>query len=235
MGFLGLFGSHPLPDKKISKISKLACNPYAQPDVRMREMQRLLNDGSTKAMRGVLKRFAANASGHIADEDEKKWLEDALVEKGEDALESVRAYIYEEKQLTYALRVYHRLTDHQEAVRFFIEVLERYGPDDHQSAEAKLQLVWQLSEHLNDSRVLPVLVTFLSDHSDDICWAVMDLLERGQTSLCCRLNCSIRHAHAWPSSLPVRVEVRASTNGRLNFCAIANGNCPKIQLSCQRF
>jgi hypothetical protein len=144
----------------------------------MREMQRLTSDGSPAAIRGVLKRLAANASGAIADEDEKKWLEDALVDIGNKALEPLRDYIAVEKQLTYALRAYRRITGDREAVRFFIEVLERYGPDDHRSGEAKLQLVWQLSENLDDERVLPALAVFLLDHSDDVRWAVMDLVER---------------------------------------------------------
>ncbi|OGR10572.1 MAG: hypothetical protein A2341_09815 [Deltaproteobacteria bacterium RIFOXYB12_FULL_58_9] len=178
MGFLGLFSKGPLTQQKIDKIAKLASNPFAQPDVRMREMQRLLADGSPEALRGVLKRFACNASGGIADEDEKKWLEDALVSIGDDALEPLRGFIGTEKQLTYALQGYRRITGDREAIRFFLEALLNYGPDDHRSIEAKLQLIWQLSERLDDERVIPDLADFLLDHSDDVRWAVMDLVER---------------------------------------------------------
>src|SRR6478609_7318824 len=100
MGLLSFFGKGPLSDKRIAKVAKLASNPFAQPDVRMREMQRLIDDGSDAALRGVLKRFAANAQGHIADEDEKKWLEDALVAHGDDALGPLRDYIATEEKLT---------------------------------------------------------------------------------------------------------------------------------------
>ncbi len=178
MGFLGLFGtSRPMSEAKIKKVAKLAANPFAQPDVRMREMQRLIADGSDAALRGVLKRFAANASGAIADEDEKKWLEDAMVDLGERVLEPLRDYIKGEKQLTYALRAFRRITGDPEAVRFFLEVLTSYGPDDYRSSEAKLQLVWQLSDDLADERVMPALSEFMLDHSDDVRWAVMDLVE----------------------------------------------------------
>ena len=182
MGLLSLFGKGPLSDKKIAKVAKLAANPFAQPDVRMREMQRLLHDGSHAALRGVLRRFAANAQGHIADEDEKKWLEDALVEHGEGALAPLREYITSEEKLTYALRAYRRLAGDAEAARFFLEVLERYGPDDYRSIESKLQLVLQLSEDLKDERVLPGLCPFIADHSDDVRWAVIDLFERAAES-----------------------------------------------------
>ena len=54
------------------------CNPYCQPDVRKREMCRLLDDEQPAALRAVLKRFNFNSNGGIADEEEKKWLENQL-------------------------------------------------------------------------------------------------------------------------------------------------------------
>jgi HEAT repeat protein len=159
-------------------MAKLAANPFAQPDVRMREMERLLQDGSAAALGGVLRRFAANAQGHIADEEEKKWLEDALVDVGEPAIAPVRAYIVSGQKLTYALRVYRRLVGEGDAVAFFLQTLEGYGPEDHRSSEAKLQLISQLAESASDPRVGPGLVPFLADHSDDVCWAALDVIEK---------------------------------------------------------
>jgi hypothetical protein len=176
MGFLGLFGGN-MSDRRIDKSAKLAANPFAQPDVRMREMQRLLADGSPAALRGVLKRFTANASGHIADEDEKKWLENALVDTGEDALEPLRGFIKSEEKLTYALHAYERIAGAAEAVRFYLEVMNAYGPDDHRSSEAKLQLVHALAEHLDDPRVLEGLVPFVLDHADEVRTAVLEIID----------------------------------------------------------
>ncbi len=178
MGLMDFLGKGPLSEKKIQKIVKLATNPFAQPDVRVREMMRLIEDGGTEAINGLLRRFAVNANGHIADEDEKKWLEDKLVELGNPAIFPLQRYICSEKQLTYALRAYSRLVDDEESVRMFIEALEKHGPDGYREADAKLQLVWQLSEDLDDKRVLSSLTPFLLDHSDDIRWAVMDLITK---------------------------------------------------------
>lgn len=177
MGLLSLFGKGPLSDKKIAKVAKLAANPFAQPDVRMREMQRLVQDGSDTALRGVLRRFAANAQGHIADEDEKKWLEDAVVERGEDALPALRDYIATEEKLTYALGAFRRIAGDVTAVGYFLEVLTRYGPEDYRSGEAKQQILWQLSELMSDARVLPGVCPFLADHSDDVRWAILTMVE----------------------------------------------------------
>ena len=178
MGLMSLFGKGPMSQAKIDKIAKLAANSFAQPDVRMREMQRLFGDGSPAALRGVLKRFSVNASGHIADEDEKKWLEDRLVEEGEAALEPLGEYIATQEQLSYALRAYRRIASNEATVAFFFEVLNRYGPEDYRSNEAKLQIIWELATDLANPRVLPGLIPFVLDHSDDVRWAVLDLIER---------------------------------------------------------
>lgn len=178
MGLFDFLGKSPLSEKKIAKIAKLACNPYAQPDVRVREMQRLLEDGSDRAIRAVLKRFAANASGNIADEDEKHWLEDAIVDMGGATVEPLRSFIRTDKQLTYALRAFNSIVGAAESVKFFIEVLNAYGPEDYRAQDAKLQLIWQLAEDLHNPEVLTALTPFLDDHSDDVRWAVVDLIER---------------------------------------------------------
>ncbi len=176
MGFLGLFGDG-MSERRIDKAAKLAANPFAQSDVRMREMQRLLNDGSPAAIRGVLKRFAANASGHIADEEEKKWLANALVDQGEDAIEPLQSFIKSEESLTYALDAYERITGAEAAIRFYLEVMNAYGPDDHRSGEAKLQLVHALAEHLDKPSVLEGLLPFVLDHADEVRTAVLDLID----------------------------------------------------------
>lgn len=61
---------------------------------------------------------------------------------------------------------------------YVLEVLERLGPDDHRSTEAKLQLIAQLGEQLDEDKVGETLVSFLADHSDDVCWAALDMIER---------------------------------------------------------
>ena len=127
-----------------------------------------------------MKRFSVNANSTIVDEEEKKWLEDQVVDFSEqDAIKPLEAYIRVEKQLTYALRAYRRLSGGSKAIALFIDALEGHGPDAYRSADAKLQLVRGLGESLGDERVVPSLAPFLSDHSDDVRWAVMDLLEQG--------------------------------------------------------
>lgn len=176
---LGLGG--PLSARRIEKSSKLAANPFAQPEVRTREMQRLLQDESPQALRGVLRRFSSNAQGHIADEEEKRWLSDALAEVGEHAQAPLEDYIRSEDKLTYALGTYRRIVGTEGAVRFFCLVLREIGPSDYRRIEAKLQLVLELSETACTDEVARTLTEHLHDHSDDVRWSVLEWAEREAT------------------------------------------------------
>lgn len=211
MGLMSLFGKGPLSAGKIDKIAKLAANPFAQPDVRMREMQRLLSDGSPTALRGVLKRFAANASGHIADEDEKKWLEDQLVDQGDEALAPLADYIGSEEQLSYALRAYRRIAGDPATVAFLLGVLNKYGPEEYRSSDAKVQIIAELGHLVADPRVLPGLMPFLHDHSDEVRWAVLDLVEA-----------AAREEQLAP-------DLQAITARELGATILADGNRPRIE------
>ena len=181
MGLLNFFGRGPLSPGKIAKIAKLAANPFAQPDVRMREMERLLEDGSELALQGLLRRLTCNAQGHIADEEEKQWLEDALVGVGRPAVAPLQAYIRQENKLTIALRALERIVGRDPAARFFVGVLQAHGPENHRQDEAKLQLVLQLVAPADGGTPpgpapISALLPFLRDHSDDIRWAVLEAL-----------------------------------------------------------
>lgn len=173
--WLGLGG--PLSQRRIDGASKLACNSFAQPEVRMRELQRLLRDGSPAALTGALRRFTANAQGHIADEEEKLWLSGALVDLGDAARAPLEAYIRAGHKLTYALAAYRRIVSDSAAADLFAQVLLSIGAGDHRRIEAKQQLVLALAEDLDKPGILAAVVPFLADHADDVRWQVLDTLE----------------------------------------------------------
>jgi hypothetical protein len=178
MNLLNWFSKSSLSEKQIAKSVKLITNPYAQPDVRKDEMKRLIKDKQTVSLGGALKRFTANAQGHIADEEEKKWLEDKMVEIGEPAIEALQQYIRENDRLTYALRAYTRICGAPKTLPFLVDVLNHYGPENYRAADAKLQLILHLREVLPAQDLLPHLTAFLHDHDDNVRWSVLDLVEK---------------------------------------------------------
>ena len=178
MGILAFFGlGGALSPKRIAQASKLACNPFAQPEVRMRELQRLLKQGTFDGIAGAVRRFGANAQGHIADEEEKAWLTEALVDLGSKAKGPLETYIQSDQKLTYALLAYRRIVGADAARDFFVQALRQIGPSDHQKVEAKQQLVAALVEDAPQGPVQKALAPFLADHSDDVIWSVLDGVE----------------------------------------------------------
>jgi hypothetical protein len=177
--WLGLGG--PLSPKRIEKSGKLAANAFAQPDVRMREMQRLLKDGSEMALSALLQRFGVNAQGHIADEEEKRWLCDALVELGRPAVAPCLAYLRRENRLSHALETLVRIEGAERAAAAFVEVLREIGPSDHRRQEAKRELVLALGDFVRLDPVRAVLCEHLRDHSDDVRVHALDQLDRALT------------------------------------------------------
>jgi hypothetical protein len=178
MGILAFFGlGGALSPKRIAQASKLACNPFAQPEVRMRELQRLLKQGTFDGIAGAVRRFGANAQGHIADEEEKAWLTEALVDLGSKAKGPLETYIQSDQKLTYALLAYRRIVGADAARDFFVQALRQIGPSDHQKVEAKQQLVAALVEDAPQGAVQQALAPFLADHSDDVIWSVLDGVE----------------------------------------------------------
>lgn len=175
MGLLSFFGlGGAMSPKRISQASKLACNPFAQPEVRMRELQRLLKQRTSASIAGAVRRFGANAQGHIADEEEKTWLKEALVNVGQDAQGPLEEYIRDGQKLTYALMAYEQIVGFKPALGFFLTVLTEIGPQDHQRGEQKQQLVAALLPDAHNTDVQKALAPFVADHSDDVIWAVLD-------------------------------------------------------------
>ena len=178
MRWLQQIWRRPMSANKVRRLAALAANPFAQPDVRSRQMQRLLEEGSAAALAGVLQRFGVLAQGHIADEEEKTWLVDALVEKADSALPPLRDYIRRHSKLTHALRAFERIAGDENAAEFFAEVLRAYGPDDHRSAEAKVQLISALGERAGAQRLAAWVAPSVADHSDDVVGAALAVLGR---------------------------------------------------------
>lgn len=173
LSFLGL-GDGKLTDKQIEKTAKLASNPFAQPDVRREQMEKLLRDGSEAAIAGVLNRFSVNSSQAIADEEEKRWLKDELTGLGAVVIPPIKRYLRKETNLSFAAQALLGVLPGEAGTSELLSLLEVYTPDDYRADEQKRQLMLILGE-IEDARVLPALVPYLRDHSDDVRHHVIEL------------------------------------------------------------
>jgi len=172
MSFLGL-GASDLTEKQIDKISKLAANPFAQPDVRREQMEKLIRDGSEASIRGLLQRLTVNASQGIADEDEKRFVVEELIAMGKKAVPPILQFLKRETNLTFAAHALLGILPKDEGLGELLALFDVYSPDDYRSDEQKRQLVLLFKEH-DDPRIAPALVPYLLDHSDDVRHQVLE-------------------------------------------------------------
>lgn len=164
------------PKSALEKASKNLREPYAQPDVRQGAMDKLLEIGTEEAYDALLQRFSFNASGHTADEAEKRMLVERLREVGEPARPAVERYISTQKSITYPIEALRGLVSAEEAKGVLKAVLRQYEPQDHRSTQAKATLVVTLGELLDASEA-EALTPYLHDHSDDVQFQTIAALE----------------------------------------------------------
>jgi hypothetical protein len=165
------------PKSALEKASKQLREPYAQPDYRQGAMDKLFEIGTDEAYRELLKRFAFNANGAIADESEKRMLVDRLVEVGEPVVQPLKDFIRNEKAITFPIQALERILPAEEADAFLSETLSALDPQDHRTVQPKAILLVALSERLSGEQAR-IFVPYLSDHSDDVQYQCIEALQR---------------------------------------------------------
>ena len=101
----GLFSK----DKGLGRARDKVVNKHAQSVDRFAAMEKLGKDGSTESLLALCKRFAFKYDKTIEDQQEKQWVVDTLIGKGQDALPAVRRYMKTATSLHYPLIVMGRV------------------------------------------------------------------------------------------------------------------------------
>jgi hypothetical protein len=161
----------------IEKAQKALCEPFSQPEYRRTAMEKLLEIGTEEAYDAVLKRFTINASGQIADEDEKSDLVEELVKVGKPAVPSIKRFIKSEKQVSFPIRALSRIVDREELMSFLIESLRAFEPLDHRSTQAKTTLIMGIADFGGPEHAEAV-TPYLNDHHDDVQFQAIVALEK---------------------------------------------------------
>lgn len=165
------------PKSALEKAAKDVKEVYSQPEYRREAMDKLFEMGTREAYVALLGRFSINASGQIADEQEKRELVDRLVEIGHTVVSPLEDYIRSEQTIAFPIRALVRILDKPDAIRFLIETLRRYEPLDHRSTKAKITLITTLADLCTPADTA-VFVPYLEDHDDDVQWNAIVAVEK---------------------------------------------------------
>ena len=182
MGFFGLFGKNTPTEKQIAKQVTRLKEQYAKPEYRQMAMDKLFEWGNRECLVALLNRFKVVVQSPHWDEQEKRWLVDELVKRGDIAKSVLHDFVMTENEVTYAILAISQLYTEAELVTLLKQALLARPPEDHRSSESKIELIAALEEHdLPDLGNL--LIPYLEDHHDDVQCITLDVLSKKEAKL----------------------------------------------------
>jgi HEAT repeat protein len=179
MGLLDLFSKDKRDERARAKNVERAVNKHAQSIDRMKALEGLANDGSTEAFYGLLRRFGMHYHKTIEDEQEKEWVFETLVSKGNAVLPAVRRYLISADSISWPLRLLQKVADKQEEIAALEEVLARHEPGYERDPTKKIQLLNHLGG-LKHEKAAPLAVAYLKDMDEGVRFAAVEALLRGK-------------------------------------------------------
>lgn len=175
MGLLDFFKNSPSPDAIAGQVRK-AKEAYAQPDYRRMAMDKLLKWDTDESLKGLLERLTVVVQSPHWDEEEKCWVVDEIVQKGERMIPILREFVFEKNEVNYAVGALKRLLPNTQAFsELLLEALKKRPPSDHRSVQAKRELIAAICD-LDNPQFDAILAPYLHDHSDDVQCLVIERL-----------------------------------------------------------
>lgn len=177
MALFGLLGGDKPTPKNIQKLVIKVKERYAQPEYRRGAMERLLSWGTPEAIDGVLQRFTVVVQSPHWDEEEKRWLVEELVEKGEAAKDGLVRFLSKENHIAFAAQALRQLTTKEEYVALLTKALLARSPEDYRSAQGKQELIACIAD-VSGAEQAEAITPYLDDHADDVQCASIDAVEK---------------------------------------------------------
>jgi hypothetical protein len=177
MALFGLLGSDKPTPKNIDKTVAKLKERYAQPEYRRGAMERLLSWNTPETLDAVLARFTVVAQSPHWDEEEKRWLVEELVERGQPAREALSRFLLKENHIAFAASALRQLCPAEGYVQALVEALKARDPDDYRSAQGKQELIAALGD-VEAKGAAEALLPYLDDHSDDVRCTTVDVIEK---------------------------------------------------------
>lgn len=174
MALFGLFGKKGSPEE-IKKLEKKATAKFGPPENRAKALEELRDVASPAAYAALMQRFAVRVDPSQTDQEEKQFVFQVLVDAGQPAVAPLKEFVRKNEHPTWALRVLEKLVPPTEVVDTILETLEREGADYTRDPEKKITLIKNLAQ-FRDDRIVPRLLPFLADVSEDVSVAGLELV-----------------------------------------------------------
>jgi len=175
MGLFGIFGKKAPSESAIAKQVQKAKEQYAKPEYRRMAMDKLLEWDTKESLAGVLGRFSVVVQSPHWDEEEKRWLVEEFVKRGDAVKDVLIDFLMKANEVTYVIRCLEKICSKDEMQTILVDALRKRNPDDYRSHQAKMELIAAFEEYDSDLTT-EVALPYLRDHNDDVKCMSIDVL-----------------------------------------------------------
>jgi hypothetical protein len=176
MGLFDIFSKEKREERARAGNIQRAVNKYAQSGDRYRAMEALATEGSDEALYGLMRRFGMMYDKTIEDEQEKEWVFDTMVSKGEAALPAVKRYLASAESVSWPLRVLQKVAPNKDTeLDIVAEVLARHEPGYERDPTKKIQLIRHLGL-MKHPKATALVVPYLEDMNEGVRFATIEAL-----------------------------------------------------------
>jgi HEAT repeat protein len=190
----------------LKRVVAKANNKDAQSADRWKALESLRDDGSDEAIAGMLRRFSFVYDKTIEDEQEKDWVFEVLLEKGQVIIGPIRKYLLSAESVSWPLRLLDRVAGKDEELEVLKAVLERHEPGYERDPTKKIQVLNHLAS-VKDDRVPPLLVPYLADMDEGVRYAAVEALVRHKNEEIAREPLLLHFVSDSEDSLRIRIQI----------------------------
>ncbi len=176
MGLLDIFSKERREERARAGNIQRTINKYSQSGDRYKAMEALASEGSEEATYGLLRRFGMMYDKSIEDEQEKEWVFDTLVSKGESALPAVKRYLTATDSAAWPLRLLQKIAPSKDVeIDVIAEVLARHEPGYERDPTKKIQLIRHLGL-MKHAKAPDLISPYLGDMDEGVRFATVEAL-----------------------------------------------------------
>lgn len=168
----GLFSK----EKALQKTIEKATNKLAQQPDRWAALEKLKEDGSEDALVGLCKRFSITSMKGVEDEQEKLWVVDTLIARGEAALPAVVRYMKTAEQLAFPLRVLEGIASRDKVLEVVDGLFASEPPGYVRMPDRRIDLLRWFAEWkpATDDEAVTRLSPYVTDFDENSRFAAID-------------------------------------------------------------
>lgn len=167
-------------ERKLERIIKKATNQMTQSPERWAAMEKLRDEGSEEALYHLLKRFTFTYTKMVEDEQEKDWVVQTMVAKGQEGMPALRRYLTTSSTVAFALSILERVAEPAQALEVIDAMLADEPPGYTRDTAKRLQVIGWLGawEGASSDELAKRVEPYLADFDEGTRFAAVAAMVR---------------------------------------------------------